>query len=72
MPAVIPCPDPGCGAPAEIMARWTFGSTSGPLEHVQTRCERGHIFTPTVDSLTAPAVEPAILVGAATSPVPQS
>jgi hypothetical protein len=31
--------------------RWTWGSTSGPVEHVKTSCERGHWFTPTVDLL---------------------
>jgi hypothetical protein len=51
MPDTIPCPDPACPAPARIVDRWTFGSTSGPVEHVKTGCERGHWFTPTVDSL---------------------
>ena len=48
---VIACPDPTCRAPARIVDRWTFGSTDGPVEHVKTGCERGHWFTPTVDSL---------------------
>lgn len=47
----IACPDPTCQAPARITDRWTFGSTDGPVEHVKTTCERGHWFTPTVDSL---------------------
>jgi hypothetical protein len=51
MPDLIACPDPTCRAPARIVDRWTFGSTDGPVEHVKTRCERGHWFTPTVDSL---------------------
>ena len=51
MPDVIACPDPTCQAPARIVDRWTFGSTGGPVEHVKTNCERGHWFTPTVDSL---------------------
>jgi hypothetical protein len=51
MPDVIACPDPTCRAPARIVDRWTFGSTDGPVEHVKTGCERGHWFTPTVDSL---------------------
>ena len=33
------------------MDRWTFDSTNGPVEQVKTGCERGHWFTPTVDSL---------------------
>jgi hypothetical protein len=48
---VIACPDPTCRAPARIVDRWTWGSTSGPVEHVKTSCERGHWFTPTVDLL---------------------
>jgi hypothetical protein len=51
MPDVIACPDPACRAPARIVDRWTFGSTGGPVEHVKTGCERGHWFTPTVESL---------------------
>jgi hypothetical protein len=51
MPDVIACPDPTCRAPARIVDRWTFESTSGPVEHVKTGCERGHWFTPMVESL---------------------
>ena len=51
MPDVIACPDPSCRAPARIVDRWTWGSTSGPVEHVKTSCARGHWFTPTVDLL---------------------
>ena len=64
MPDVIACPDPTCPAPARILARWTFGSTSGPVEQVKTGCDRGHWFTPTVASLhpqpttTSPALVP--------------
>jgi hypothetical protein len=45
----ISCPQ--CGAPARITERFHLGSTAGPVEHVKTSCERGHWFTPTVDSL---------------------
>jgi hypothetical protein len=48
---VIACPDPACGAPARIVDRWSFESTGGPVEHIKTGCERGHWFTPKVDSL---------------------
>jgi hypothetical protein len=51
MPDVIACPEPACRAPARIVDRWTWGSSDGPVEHVKTGCERGHWFTPTVDSL---------------------
>jgi hypothetical protein len=66
MSQTIPCPDTSCGAPAELIDQWTFGSTHGPVEHVKTRCERGHVFTPTVDSLVRPTARPAIRVGATT------
>jgi len=55
------CPDPGCTAPAEIMDRWSWNSTDGPIEHVRTRCLARHIFTPTADSLVVDA-EPSELV----------
>jgi hypothetical protein len=48
---VIVCPAPTCQAPARIADRWTWDSSNGPVEHVKTGCERGHWFTPTVDSL---------------------
>jgi hypothetical protein len=32
---------PGCGLPAEIVDRWTWNSTSGPVEHVETLCVMG-------------------------------
>ena len=52
---ILACPDHSCQAPAEIVDRWVFPSTSGPVEHVQTRCLNGHVFTPTTDSLVARA-----------------
>jgi hypothetical protein len=45
MPDRIPCPDPACTAPAQIVDRWTWESTAGPIEHVKTGCARGHWFT---------------------------
>jgi hypothetical protein len=53
---IVACPDPTCPAPASVHDRWTWASTSGPVEHVKTGCERGHWFTPTVDSLDLPPV----------------
>jgi hypothetical protein len=58
MPDVIACPDPTCRAPARIVDRWSWGSTDGPVEHVKTGCERGHWFTPMVDSLDLRQVQP--------------
>jgi hypothetical protein len=51
MPDVIACPDPTCWASARVVDRWTWESSDGPVEHVKTGCERGHWFTPTVESL---------------------
>jgi hypothetical protein len=58
MPDVIACPDPTCRAPARIVDRWSWASSDGPVEHVKTGCERGHWFTPTVDSLHLRQVQP--------------
>jgi hypothetical protein len=58
MPETIPCPDPACPAPAQILDRWSWESTDGPVEHVKTRCPHGHGFTPTVDSLVAQPTGP--------------
>jgi len=60
----IACPDPNCDAPARIIDRWSFGSTSGPVEHIKTMCERGHWFTPLVETLQ-PAEETRELVAEA-------
>jgi hypothetical protein len=59
MPDSFPCPDPACTAPAQIVDRWTWGSSDGPVEHVKTGCERGHWFTPTVASLDLPSARTA-------------
>jgi hypothetical protein len=51
MPEFLHCPEPACGAPAEVVDRWTFASTSGPVPHVKTFCLAGHVFTPSEDTL---------------------
>jgi hypothetical protein len=38
------CPDPECGAVAEVVHRWTLGSTSGALAMTHTACLRRHVF----------------------------
>jgi hypothetical protein len=38
------CPDPECGAPAEVAHRWILGSTSGAMTMAHTICLRRHIF----------------------------
>lgn len=42
---------PLCGLPAEIVARFTFDGSPGPVEHVRLACVAGHWFTLPVDSL---------------------
>ena len=58
MPDPIACPDPTCTAPGMIIDRWTWRSTDGPVQHVKTRCTRGHWFTPTLDALAAQPTPP--------------
>jgi hypothetical protein len=41
---LLPCPDPCCGALAEVADRVTVGSTHGPVEHIRTLCLAGHRF----------------------------
>ena len=63
MTHVVDCPQPGCGAFAEVVDHWVWLSTDGPVEHVKTWCVNGHSFTPILDSLTQPTPslpEPAV------------
>ena len=43
-----------CGLPAEVEARYTVGSTDGPVESARIRCPRGHWFNGAIESLSAP------------------
>jgi hypothetical protein len=52
------CPDPACGVPAEVVRRWSLGSTSGPLPMAQTTCVYRHVFVLPVARLPAPAGPP--------------
>jgi hypothetical protein len=52
MEHIVSCPQAGCGASAEIVDRWVWLSTDGPVEHVKTWCVNGHGFTPALDTLT--------------------
>lgn len=51
MTITVACPEPGCTAPAEIIDRWVWNSTDGPMEHVRTRCLARHVFTPSADTV---------------------
>jgi hypothetical protein len=50
-PEIVACPDPACQAPATVADRFALASTSGPVEHLKTRCLDGHWFTPPADTL---------------------
>ena len=54
-----------CGLPAEVSARLTISSTSGPIENVKIRCPSGHLFNGPIEYLTWPAKAGA---GQATTP----
>ena len=65
----IPCPQ--CRASTQITERFWLDSTAGPVEHLKTGCERGHWFTPTVDSLhLQPAVTATTAASQSLVPVP--
>ncbi len=49
------CPEPTCGALAEITDRRALGSTDGLIEHVTTFCLQRHRFTVPTERL-APAM----------------
>ena len=44
--AATPCAE--CGRPAEVLLRFSLESTSGPVRHMRTRCEAGHVLTPLI------------------------
>lgn len=54
---LVVCPE--CGAPAEVLDRFTLGSTDGGVEHVKVQCVGWHWFLmpagslPTVGALDA-------------------
>jgi hypothetical protein len=45
------CPDPDCGAPAEVYAETMLGSTDGPIPHARTYCLNQHFFLLPVDRI---------------------
>jgi hypothetical protein len=55
---------PQCAQPAEIVDRFTLGSSDGPLEHVRISCRSGrHWYTPLAEDVelidVAPSAEQA-------------
>ena len=45
MNQLVVCPEPGCEVAAEIVSRWVWPSTGGPVEHVKVYCVAGHART---------------------------
>jgi hypothetical protein len=43
MLSLMPCPGPGCGAPARMRDRAVLASTDGPVAHVIVQCARWHV-----------------------------
>ena len=39
---ITACPEPGCDVAAEVVSRWVWPSTDGPVEHVKLFCLHGH------------------------------
>jgi hypothetical protein len=50
----VACPEPGYAA-AEVVSRWVWPSTDGPVEHARVYCLRGHARTLLTASLPTPA-----------------
>jgi hypothetical protein len=50
---------PQCAQPAQIIDRFTLGSSDGPLEHVKLSCPSGrHWFTPLAEDVEIMQVAP--------------
>jgi hypothetical protein len=57
-----------CGLPAEVRARFTMGSTDGPLESAMIRCPSGHWFNAPIEFLTVKIEEEHYPGSAGTAP----
>ena len=55
MHQMVACPEPGCQLAAEVVARWVWPSTEGPVGHVKVLCLRGHARTLPAAWLADPA-----------------
>ena len=52
------CPDPACGALAEIVDRFALASTDGALDHAKVACLHRHWFMLPVERLPADVETP--------------
>jgi hypothetical protein len=48
---LVACPE--CGGLAEVVARFTLGSSDGPLEHLKVSCVARHGFVLPADRVTS-------------------
>jgi hypothetical protein len=55
MNQIVACPEPGCEMAAEVVSRWVWPSTDGPVEHVKVFCVHGHARTLLTAWLVTPA-----------------
>ena len=55
MNQIVACPEPGCEVAAEVVSRWVWPSTDGPVEHVKLFCLHGHARTMLTAWLVTPA-----------------
>ena len=55
MNQLVACPEPGCDVAAEVLSRWVWPSTDGPVEHVKVFCLHGHARTLLTAWLATPA-----------------
>ena len=53
MNQIVACPEPGCEVAAEVVSRWVWPSTDGPVEHAKVGCVRRHWFLLPVDQLAS-------------------
>jgi pheromone shutdown protein TraB len=51
---IVVCPEPGREVAAEVVSRWVWPSTDGPVEHVKVYCVQGHARTVLTAWLAAP------------------
>jgi len=56
---LLPCPEPACRVPAEIVDRWSWRSSDGPVAHVKTLCLAGHWFAMPAEALAVQHALPA-------------
>jgi hypothetical protein len=55
MNQIVACPEPECDVAAEVVSRWVWPSTDGPVEHVKVFCLHGHARTLLTAWLVTPA-----------------